>query len=462
MSGGQVAARLIAFFGTIYLARTLGTEAFGIIGFATALCGYFSITSTSGQGIMIREVALHPRNVASIAASVSVVRFGIAVLAFAALCAAMYFWDDAITTRYVVVLTGLVFFAVSLDVSWAFKGLEKNQMVGLALGLSQLLYVGTLLLLVSDPDDLLRVPLAQFGGQFVVVLGLSYALYHAQRITLNLAEGWRLIKSSLVLLGIKIARTLTLTFDVLLIGLLLTNAEVGIYTAAYRLCFFMRGFSISINHSYLPAFTRLYKEDPAQLSKLATQMMELGIWLSAPFVVGGFLLAEPLMTTFFGAAYTDGAGAMRLLLLSIGFQFLYGTFHNLFLVAHRLRTELVVLGMGAALNIGLNLLLIPRYGILGAAVATAITDAGLVLVALGLFYQMGFRIRFLAVVKYLPLALFMGVGVWLIGTDHSLLLTLPVGITLYLVPALFLGLLPPDVRGFMLRSAWLRRWISTP
>jgi O-antigen/teichoic acid export membrane protein len=86
------------------------------------------------------------------------------------------------------------------------------------------------------------------------------------------------------------------------------------------------------------------------------------------------------LTLLFGASFRAGSDAFRLLLASTGLLFLHGTLHNVFLVRDRLRLQAWIFGGAAGVNLVLNLLFIPRYGLVGSALATLIAE-GIILTA---------------------------------------------------------------------------------
>jgi len=97
-------------------------------------------------------------------------------------------------------------------------------------------------------------------------------------------------------------------------------------------------------------------------------------------VVGGVILALPLLHKVFGPGYTEGAQAFRLLLLSIGFIFIYGAIHNIMVACDYMKVEIWIMAVAASLNIVLNFFLIPLHGLVGSALATVSVE-GLILLA---------------------------------------------------------------------------------
>src|SRR5919206_3198889 len=82
LGGGEVIARIVAFFATIYLARSLGAASYGVIGVATAVVLYLTRIVDAGMelGIGVREVAAHPERIGTIGPTMLLVRLLIALL----------------------------------------------------------------------------------------------------------------------------------------------------------------------------------------------------------------------------------------------------------------------------------------------------------------------------------------------------------------------------------------------
>jgi O-antigen/teichoic acid export membrane protein len=87
------------------------------------------------------------------------------------------------------------------------------------------------------------------------------------------------------------------------------------------------------------------------------------------------VLAAPLLGLLFGDAFVAGSPALRLVALSVALFALHGITRSVFVALHRTRLEATIFAFAAAVNIGLNFLLIPTLGIVGAAVATVAAEA---------------------------------------------------------------------------------------
>ena len=443
LSSGEILARFIAFIGTTYLTRVLGPEGFGILGLAGALCGYFALAVSAGfTDVGAREVARNPSEAPAIALGATGIRALLALGALALLAGLTLLLPKPTLVKLVIVLSGLSFFSLALDTSWVYKGLERTRSVAVALVVGQAIYVALVLAVVRDPGDVARVPLAQVAGEVGAATLLLVPLL-GTRARPDFREGWTILKGSGFVTLTRLFRTFIYTFDVVLIGLLLGEREVGLYSAAYRFCFLLLAVGSALHVAYLPVFAK--QASMADRAAIAGRSVHLSSALAVPMVVGGGLLAGPLLTSTFGGAYVEAVAPFRLLLLSLGFIFLNGTVHNLLLVLERTRAETRLIGVAAVLNVGLNLYAIPRFGLLGAAAATALAEAVVLGMGIRLLVRAGVRIE----TSHLPATLVAAVVMALVllgaGLGSSLVVLVPLGTGVYVTALWLLRGVPADV-----------------
>jgi len=163
-------------------------------------------------------------------------------------------------------------------------------------------------------------------------------------------------------------------------------------------------------------------------------------------VVGGWILATPILSHLFGPEFAVGRDAFRLLLLAMGLFFLHGVFFQLLVVFDRTRPELALRGTAAGLNLILNLLLIPRFGIAGAAVATVLAELVILVWRWLVCRQLGVTVhsRFL----WKPLGAASGMAIVMLWMEPrvSWFLTFVVGGLSYVILLLLLRGFPRDLR----------------
>ncbi len=464
LGSGEIIVRVIAFFGITYAARVLGPEHFGIIGFAAALFGYLSLSVTAGfADVGSREVARCPRDAPSIAASVIAVRLIIALLALSAVVVTVWLLNKPPEVKRVLLLMGLLFFPLALETSWVYKGLERNRPVAITQVIGQVLYVGVIFWAVGGPSDVALMPFAQFLGEISAALILLVPLFRPGKIKLSLRRGFQILKSSGFLAISRLLRVIMYTFDIVLIGFLLGEEAVGLYVAPYRICFLLVALAVAVYSSYLPLMTRSYisASPMREVGIVAERSLVFAAAIASPLVVGGIIVAEPLLVAIFGGEYAAGKISFQFLTVAIGFLFLHGAIHNIFLVLDRLKTEMTIFAVAAVVNVGLNIFVIPRYGIAGAAVVTALAEFVTLVCGLIVVNRIGVPFSILPTWRPILASSVMGVCLVAVGTNWGLFSLIGLGFGVYILALFALRGIPQDALPLFQTPAYFVRRLLT-
>lgn len=446
LASGELMSRLVAMGALMYLTRVLGPAKMGTLGLATAVCTYLALAVHSGFGdVGTRAVARKPADVARITASGTMVRVLIALPAFCLIVVVAQALED---TGPILVLTGLSFFSLALDPSWALKGVERNRPVGQALVLKQSIYVLLVLTLVGGPEEFSRVPICLFAADLVISIWLQIIIMKGKDEALAFDEGLTILRESAPVMVSKISRHLIMTFDVVLLGVLLkgeaADRELGLYTVPYSIAFMVMSLSVVLHDSYRPAFVRAMERGKKDLHQVCRRAFASAAAVGAPVTVGGILVAGHMIGLIMGEEFLPGTAPFRLILASVGLLFLNGVLHNVFIAADRLRQETVVQVSAATVNIGLNLVLIPSYGLMGAASATLAAEAFSLCCGFFILWRRGLLAGVRSILRPLIAAGIMGAAVYLVGHDQSLLVTIPVGVVTYSLALILLRGVPED------------------
>ena len=447
LGSGEIVARAAGFVATAIVARRLGADAFGLLGFAAAAVGYFGVALTAGfSDIAASEVARRPSAARRLAADATVVRLSIAICGIGVLTVAALVLVGSPVTRTVLLLTSMSLVPLALDTTWAYRGLGRNHMSAIGLVTAQVVYLGGILLLVRDPTHLYRVPVVLFVGEMLAA-GLLFALLFGTTISRpSLSSGLEILRRSGFSTIARLLRAVIVTFDVILLGILATSRDVGLYTAAYRICFLAATIAVATHAVFLPAITHAAEGGEVPISGVLRRSVSLTGTVMIPIVAGGVALAGPLLLLFFGPDYADGTRAFQLLLLSIGLLSLHGTTHNVFLALHRTKQEAGIFAGGAVLNIILNLVLIPRYGLAGAAISTVSAEMLIVLASAWALFALGVRPQLEGLIRPLFASTAMVALLLLLSGRASVPLLVTAGAALYAGILAVTGGLPEGFR----------------
>jgi len=161
--------------------------------------------------------------------------------------------------------------------------------------------------------------------------------------------------------------------DTLMIGWLMNPHDVGLYNAAVPTSQLLYLFPSTLMAMFLPIMTMIYAQKHPDMFKQVYQAATRWIWIiNLAFVLPLLIFAKPILSILFGNVY--GAATLALIVLLVGrfidFGLLAGS--NVLMVVKRTKLLLFNNLVAAALNVILNLIFIPRYGIVGAALGTSI------------------------------------------------------------------------------------------
>ncbi|HXF94913.1 MAG TPA: flippase [Gemmatimonadales bacterium] len=439
---GEALARLVAFAATVYAARALGPAGFGMIGVATAVMLYLNRVADGGfdLGLGVREIAADPRFLERAAPAVLAAR-QLAALGLALGAAGVGFLvlpapDDAVLAVYAFTLL-----AVGAGTRWVHLGFERSRRAALGMLAGQALMAALVLLLVRGPGDVAAVAQAQVAGDLAGALLLFLWLGPAvrrlpARLSLEVLEpllrrGASLVASALVGLVIYNASFLFLRG-------LHGAPSVGYYAAGYALVTFFLNLGTAYSLSLLPSLTRL-RATPAGRQGLYHASLAQVFAVGLPVAVGGTLLAGPIVSLLYGPDYAPAGLPFALLVWSIPLCLARDVPIMALLAEGRERAVFRLTALAAVVSTLLNLALIPRFGLLGAALATILTETGRLGFALGAARRLGYELPGLRrFARAAGAGVLMAVLLQLLG-PRSLLLAVPLGAAGYGLGLLALG-----------------------
>jgi O-antigen/teichoic acid export membrane protein len=392
LGAGEAIARLIAFAATVYLARTLGPGAYGVIGLATAVLLYFTYLADCGiETLGVREIAADPSRATTLAPAVLSLRLTVAfLLAIVLVIAGLTVLpqpDGAILAVY-----GLTLLGVGANTRWIHLGLEDAPRVAMARIAGESTMVLLVILLVRSAGDLAKVPLAQFTGDLLAMLLLALWLRRrgiALPLRWDRAAAAPVLRRAFPLVLHALLGLMIYNSDLIFLRAFWTPADVGQYVAAYTLISFLLNLGIAYSQSLLPTLTRLAPEPTRQRALYQTSMAQV-FAAAFPIAVGGFLLAPEIVGFVFGPGYEASTTALQVLLWTIPVAFYRNVPQMALIAAGRQDRVLRITFVSAMLNLALNILVIPRYGMVGAAVATLGTEVFRTLLALAFARKEGF------------------------------------------------------------------------
>lgn len=405
-------ARLIAvvltFLSTAYLARVLGPGNFGILGFATSVVAYFLIIVGLGfETYGLREIARDQSRVSILASNIITIRL---ILAAGAIClyGIMILWIEKPTlVKVILLIQGTQLVIAALSLTFVYQGVQRmgvlalRQLAATAVGL-----IGVVVL-VHRPEDVIVAASITVGAVMFNILWLLTTFareFGMPRLSMDLAEWRRAFAASLPMAMSALMVSIYYNMDIVMLGFMRSPEETGWYVAAYRIHAAVIIPAGLIRTAFMPALAQTLGNLDAMRSR-ATHFARVLALVGFPIIAIGMAFSQDILFIVFGEMFREANVALIILMANTLVIFVNTVFSKTLVVWDRQYAIMLVIVFGAVLNIVLNFLLIPRYGIEGAAIATLCTE---------LFALCGIAWLHFQMVHQLYLALFAKVGVCII------------------------------------------------
>lgn len=162
--------------------------------------------------------------------------------------------------------------------------------------------------------------------------------------------------------------------DILMLGRIESESQIGIYNAAFKLGYLTLFFVLSMNAIIMPKVADLFHQNNfSEMKKVINRTTQLVIILTIPLALGILFFSKDLLQLF-GEGFVLGKTTLILITLGALFNAMTGNVDQILNMTNHQKVVRNIFFLGFLMNVVLNLYLIPKYGIEGAALASLITN----------------------------------------------------------------------------------------
>jgi len=381
LMGERVLSLIVALFVGIYVARYLGPERFGLLSYAASFVGLFTALASLGlDGIMVRELVKTPERRDELLGTAFWLKAGGASLMWVGIAAAIPFTHNDSQTNILIAIIafGVIFQAFNV-IDFNYQAEVKSKYV---------VYAQFVQLVASSITKLIFVwiaaPLVWFACIFLldaVVLAVGMTAMYLQNTgkIWNWKWSWQtgkeLLKDSwpLILSGMVIS--IYMKIDQVMIKEMLGAEQVGQYAAAVRLSEAWYFIPMAITSSVFPAIINAKKQSEELYYQRLQKLYDLMVWLAVAIALPTTFLAPWVIRILYGEAFLPAAGVLSIHIWAGVFVGL-GVSSGRWLLCENMQKEAFYRTfLGAICNVVLNIIMIPKYGISGAALSTLISQS---------------------------------------------------------------------------------------
>jgi O-antigen/teichoic acid export membrane protein len=380
MFGEQVLRILAGLFVGIYVARYLGPEQFGVYSYAAAFVALFGAIAKLGlDGIVVRDLVNHPDKRDIYLGTAFWLKLIGALLTLITLAVAVQFTSNNTTTNlYIfIIASGLIFQSLEVVDSY-FQSKVLSKYVSIAkliqLALSSILK----LYFIFIQADLFWFVLVSLVDQISLALSLAFA-YWRQKIgtffgRFSVGTAKAMLRNSWPLILSGIAVIIYMRIDQIMIKEMLGEREVGLYSAAVKLSEAWHFVPVIITSSLFPAIVKARKISPELYHQRLQRLCTLMAWLAIAVALPVTFLADSVVSLLYGYHYGEASSVLAIHIWGAVFVFLGVSSGAFFTVENYTKKSFYRTALGAVSNVLFNVILIPRYGINGAAVASVLSQ----------------------------------------------------------------------------------------
>ena len=446
--GARVVSRVVSLVVVIYLANGLGDIGYGRYATLIAYLALVSVIADLGfNPLYTREAARSPKQLGDYLGTLLMFKIALAVAATVILAIALSFGAG---------LSSLILPGAALLVATAYANLLRNTFYAVGRAefdaiaiIAEIAIQGVLIIFGAKAHAPVAFFVWAYAGSFVFTI--VYALVVIRVFSLGRIRFGLDLK--LVRRWFPLALPFAFTFfltnlyfraDVPILQHYRSFAEVGWYTFAYKPFEALQFVPLAIQAVVYPLLGVYFVRDTSRLKVAYARFFKVLVLLGWPLTVGTFVLVHPIGRLF--SLFSKSEASLRILAFAIVFLFANSAFYAMLNATNRQHMNAWATGLAAAINIVLNLILIPFYGYLAASATTVITEASLCVFGWWFVqrHRAELRLPVIGVTWRILLAgVLMGVVLYPLAR-FPIYVSLPVGSLAYLVAIYVLRAIDPE------------------
>ncbi len=388
LASGKTLGDLFTFLLFVALSRAYGQEGIGRYSFAVAFTGMFTVIADFGlYGYSIKDLSRLDGPLGKPFGRFYTLRGFLSAGVLIILLLTIPFLPFPAETKRIIALVGAyqIFLRLAEGLGALFITREETHISG---GLDAALRLATMLAglaVIASGGPLVLVIAAMpilASVQIIVAYGLVTRKYGRPEIVLDPAVLKTTFREALPFAFSLILYQLYSRIDVVFLGFFSGEAASGIYNVAYRIVFLVLFIPHFAAVSIFPLASRLFVESREKLSKLYVKALRMCALTGIPAAAGIWLLAPGLIRVIYGDAFVESAEVLRYLAWLVVIFFISRMLVTILTSCDLQATATRMQWITAGVNVAGNLILIPRFGVKGAAAATLISESLLAILLL--------------------------------------------------------------------------------
>lgn len=438
-----------------YISRKLGATALGIYSYTNSIAYYFvsfCLLGMANHGS--RSIAAVREDKDKLSKTFWELYFAqlllsvISVTSYIAYC--LFIVKE---NKTIAILQLLYVISGMFDISWLFFGLEKFKITVLRNSLIKITTVILIFIFVKTPSDLGRYTIILSGG---LLLSQLYLWSYVKKIVcickISIKNSLKHLKPLIILYIPVLSYSIYKIMDKIMIGLISTYFDVGIYQNAEKIVNIPMGLITALGTVMLPKISNLVASgDSNKINSYIEMSIKFMTIICSAFAFGLMGISDNFSIFYLGKEFANCGGIIKLLSISTFFVAWASVIRNEFLIPyHKDSIYLISTGAGAILNFFINFLMIPKLGAYGAAIGTIVAEASVMIIQCFMTRKNIHTFKY--IIEYYTIVLFgvvmyiivYGIGRYLDINLYTILIQITIGVVIFTALAIVFVLLKRD------------------
>ena len=373
----QLLVIILPILTTPYVTRIFSSEDLGTYGYFNSIVTYFILLATLGvANYGTKEVSANRKNIQPTfwgIYSLQVVAAFISIVLYLLLC-----WSVPSMQNPVAYILGLSLLSKGLDISWLFQGLEDFRKITIRNITVKLLGILSIFLFVKTPNDLYLYVFLLTGFELLGQLSMWLpAKEFIGKPHFDVVHAKEHLKPVILLFLPQIAISLYVTLDRTMLGALSSTKDVGIYDQALKIINILLTIVTSLGSVMLPRVSSLLSSgDYKAVNKMHEMSFLIYNLIIFPIIAGMLIVNKDFVNFFLGKDFQEARVAIDIMIARMFFIGWTNIMGIQILIHHNKNREFMLsTTIPAFVSVGLNLLLIPSLGFIGASITSVLTEA---------------------------------------------------------------------------------------
>jgi len=365
----------------ILVARYLGAEGLGVLNFGLALVAVFSILATFGlTTLIVREVAKDGGLASKYMANLIPVQVLLALATVALIVALVNIIGYSQEIIYVVYIlsVGIIVSTLSTLLLALFQAFERLEYQSIFMVLTSVVPLCGAVIAIQLHLNVVAfalVWLLTYGVGLAYVYVICVRRFFVPRLEADFTFWKSALTKAWPMAATAMSVILFFRIDVVMISVIRDTTAVGFYSVAYTLS----GASLVVPSvlvtALLPMLSKLHKDSRQSFRDACAQVTKYLIYFALPMAFFVTLWAKPIVYLLYGASFDPSVAALQILIWSAVPMFVSSVLGTAFIAANLQMLNMKLNFFAAALNVILNVFLIPAYSYYGASLATVVAAA---------------------------------------------------------------------------------------